>query len=213
MRTRYKIILIVGLRGLIKSLIASVKYSKPLKIILHPKVKTKITKNSRIEIDNRFLMGVKDSIANFQTQGKSMLRIEQNGELLIRNGSHGSTNIGPCSIVAVVGGKLEIGDSYISGNSRIICEERIKIGDNCAISWNTQMIDTDIHELSGSDKTEKIVIEDDVWIGHDVIVKKGVTIGQGSVIASGSIVLDDIPSNCLAAGSPAKIKKKNISWK
>jgi acetyltransferase-like isoleucine patch superfamily enzyme len=38
-------------------------------------------------------------------------------------------------------------------------------------------------------------------------VLKGVSIGDNSVIAAGSIVTKDIPSNVVAAGSPACIVK------
>ena len=61
-------------------------------------------------------------------------------------------------------------------------------------------------------KSKPIVIEDNVWIGVNVLILKGVTIGHGSVIAAGSIVTRDIPCNCLAAGIPAKVIREKISW-
>ncbi|MGB3346396.1 MAG: serine O-acetyltransferase EpsC [Candidatus Humimicrobiia bacterium] len=51
-------------------------------------------------------------------------------------------------------------------------------------------------------------------IGDNVILYTGVTIlgpvkiGENSVIGAHSLVLDSIPPNCLAAGTPAKIVKK-----
>ena len=53
-------------------------------------------------------------------------------------------------------------------------------------------------------KISPIIIEDGVHIGIGAIVLPGVTIGEGSVIGAGSIVSRDIPSHCVAVGSPAK---------
>lgn len=52
-----------------------------------------------------------------------------------------------------------------------------------------------------------VTIGDDVWIGANCIILKGVTIGARSVIGAGSIVTRDIPSDCIAAGTPAKVIK------
>jgi acetyltransferase-like isoleucine patch superfamily enzyme len=48
-------------------------------------------------------------------------------------------------------------------------------------------------------------LEENVWVGMNVIILKGVTIGKNSVIAAGSIVTKPIPANCLAGGNPAKV--------
>lgn len=51
----------------------------------------------------------------------------------------------------------------------------------------------------------KITIEDDVWIGANVIINKGVTIGKGSVIGAGAVVTNDIPPYSIAFGVPCKV--------
>lgn len=50
-------------------------------------------------------------------------------------------------------------------------------------------------------------IEDDCWIGGNVIILPGVTIGQGSTIGAGSVVTKDIPPFSVAVGSPCKVRK------
>lgn len=52
-----------------------------------------------------------------------------------------------------------------------------------------------------------IVIDDDVWIGMNVIILSGVHVGKGAVIAAGTMVTKDIPPYAIVAGNPAKIKK------
>lgn len=60
-----------------------------------------------------------------------------------------------------------------------------------------------------SNKSSKVIIEDDVWLGCGVKVMSGVTIGKGSVIAAGAVVTKDIPPYTLYGGVPAK-KIKDI---
>lgn len=51
---------------------------------------------------------------------------------------------------------------------------------------------------------QKIIIEDDVWIGLGSIVLSGVTIKTGSIIAAGSVVTKDVEPYSIYAGNPAK---------
>lgn len=99
----------------------------------------------------------------------------------------------------------------------IFCRTQITIGANCAISWNCEIIDDDMHTLIIDDEpklsSKGIYIGIKVWIGSNVRILKGVTIGDGSVIASGSIVTKNVPSNKLVGSSPAKIIKGKIDWK
>jgi acetyltransferase-like isoleucine patch superfamily enzyme len=53
-----------------------------------------------------------------------------------------------------------------------------------------------------------INIGNNVWVPGATVLPH-VTIGDNSVIAAGSLVLNDIPSNCLAAGIPCKVIKSN----
>jgi len=129
--------------------------------------------------------------------------------------TEGPTNIGPNSIVHVEA-VFEMGDSYINSHARILCGERITIGDGCAIAWNVELLDTDRHKLYVDGEqvkmTKPIKIQDDVWIGHNVTVKKGVTIGEGAVVASDSVVTQDVAPRTLVAGTPAKVIKENVRW-
>lgn len=51
---------------------------------------------------------------------------------------------------------------------------------------------------------EKIIIEDDVWVGYGSIILSGVKICQGSIIAAGSVVTKDVEPFSIYAGVPAK---------
>lgn len=53
--------------------------------------------------------------------------------------------------------------------------------------------------------TGSLQIEDDVWIGHNVMILAGCkTIGRGAVIGAGSILTRDVPRYAVMAGNPAR---------
>ncbi|QHT72151.1 acyltransferase [Rhodocytophaga rosea] len=104
-------------------------------------------------------------------------------------------------------------NSYINPNCIIICQEKIEIGNECAISWNFTAMDTDLHHITGSPLTAPIIIEDNVWIGANVTVLKGVRIGKGAVIAAQAVVTKNVPPHSLVAGNPAKLIREQVEWK
>lgn len=55
-------------------------------------------------------------------------------------------------------------------------------------------------------KRSSLVIENDVWIGANVIITCNCRkIGNGAVVGAGSIVTKDIPSYAIAVGNPARV--------
>src|ERR1700761_4377365 len=55
------------------------------------------------------------------------------------------------------------------------------------------------------DHSTPLVIQDDVWIGHNVMILPGCKlIGRGAVIGAGSVVTRDVPSYSIVAGNPAR---------
>ncbi len=109
-------------------------------------------------------------------------------------------------------GRIALGDYVlISPGTRIISSYSIEIGANTMIASGCYISDSDWHSLY--DRTAEnghaapIVLEENVWLGVNVIVGKGVRIGANSVIGAGSVVVRDIPANVVAAGNPATVKK------
>ena len=61
-------------------------------------------------------------------------------------------------------------------------------------------------------KDKDIVIENEVWIGANVIILDGVTIGRGAIIGAGAVVTKSIPEYTVAAGNPCiPIRKRFTS--
>jgi acetyltransferase-like isoleucine patch superfamily enzyme len=52
---------------------------------------------------------------------------------------------------------------------------------------------------------ETLVIEDDVWIGHNAVLLPGCKhVGRGAVIGAGAIITREVPAYAVMAGNPAR---------
>jgi len=92
----------------------------------------------------------------------------------------------------------------------VAAAKSVQIGRDVLCGVNTFISDTDWHPRDPVDRllghtgsVAPVVIEDNVWLGANVIVLKGVTIGRNSVIGAGSVVSKSIPPNSVATGTPA----------
>jgi maltose O-acetyltransferase len=143
----------------------------------------------------------------------------------IRIGEH--CQIQGLMMVYAYGGSITMGNHCsLSVNSRIISTTRITIGNRVLIAHNVNIIDNNSHPLDADLRhqdflesytigmqphdlnAKPIVIEDDVWIGYNVSVKKGVTIGEGAIIGSDSVVTHDVPAWTINIGNPLRCIKQ-----
>jgi acetyltransferase-like isoleucine patch superfamily enzyme len=91
----------------------------------------------------------------------------------------------------------------------------VKFGPNCALypvghplkARERAFLNAATGERRNMTTGAPIVIEDDVWLGGNVIVLPGVTIGARSVIGAGSVVTKSIPPDVFAAGNPCRVIK------
>lgn len=94
----------------------------------------------------------------------------------------------------------------------------VRIGDDVMFASENQVRADDGHPIfdvvTGRrvNISKSITIGNHVWLGRAAIVLGGVTIGDGSVIGYGSVVTKRVPNNCVAAGVPAKVMRRNIAW-
>lgn len=106
----------------------------------------------------------------------------------------------------VIGDNSGLGiNSYIRG--------KVKIGKNVMMGMDVIIMtkshkfdDTSIPMILQGDKPEKeVIIENDVWIGHRVIILPDVKIGSGAIIGAGAVVTKDVPEYSIVGGVPSKI--------
>ncbi len=188
----------------IKSLIIT-KNIKPLRI--RNNVCFDLSKSCKFNINGTLVFG---DIRYKNTGKKIILRMDDNSKIIV----NGSFNFFyGCDIVLFKNATLTLGNSFINSDAKIRCHKSITIGDDCAISHDFTIMDSNAHYLDGDNKTKPVVIKDHVWIGTRVTILSGVTVGDGAVIAAGSIVTKDVPAHSLVGGNPAKVLKENVEWK
>ena len=54
------------------------------------------------------------------------------------------------------------------------------------------------------DRVGRVVIRDNVFVGHQAIITPGVSIGPNAIVAAGAVVTHDVPEGAIVAGSPAR---------
>jgi len=109
--------------------------------------------------------------------------------------------------------KLSIGNySWIGDDVDLYTLGEIDIGNHVVISQRSYLC-TGSHDYSQTDfpiYQKPIKIHDQVWIATDVFIAPGVIINEGSVIGVRSSVFQNIPSNKICIGTPAKILRDRI---
>jgi acetyltransferase-like isoleucine patch superfamily enzyme len=130
----------------------------------------------------------------------------------------GSADIGHGSKLSV-GGNLVLGDGFkITAESSIVASKKIEFGENCLLSWDVLIMDTDFHIVK--DKSENILnpptpitIGNKVWIGCRCTILKGADIPDNSVIGANSLVSKKLDKeNATYGGQPARILREEITW-
>jgi acetyltransferase-like isoleucine patch superfamily enzyme len=86
---------------------------------------------------------------------------------------------------------------------------RTLIGPNVSIFSGTHPEDPLLRNgTAGPELGKEVIIEDDVWIGGNVVILPGVCIGRGSVIGAGSVVTKSVPPLFIAVGNPARLLRE-----
>jgi acetyltransferase-like isoleucine patch superfamily enzyme len=99
------------------------------------------------------------------------------------------------------------GANFMSAMSTIKVGNKVMFGPGVTIlggDHRTNVVGTymfDVHEKLPENDLD-VVIEDDVWVGANVLILKGVKIGRGCIIGAGSIVVKSIPAYTIYVGSP-----------
>ncbi len=105
---------------------------------------------------------------------------------------------------------MKVGKNFVRQEKVVIDQSHcwlIEIGDDVKIAPRSYLLSHDgttLQEL-GYCKLGIIKIGNNVFIGAGSTIMPNVIIGDNVIIGAGSLVINDIPSNSVAVGTPAKV--------
>jgi acetyltransferase-like isoleucine patch superfamily enzyme len=130
----------------------------------------------------------------------------------------GKANIGHGSKISCRG-KLTVGENFnITAESTLLCAKEITFGNNCLLSWDVLVMDTDFHPVFDKNKSrvnpdKAVVVGNDVWIGCRSTILKGTIIDNNTVVAANTVIGKKIEGkNQVIGGNPPAVIKKEIYW-
>ena len=95
----------------------------------------------------------------------------------------------------------------------------ISIGERCMFSYGVNVYHTDAHPIFDIEtgelinKVRTLKIGNHVWVGANATITKNVHIADNCIIGWGAVVGKSCSdSNCVLAGNPARIVRRNINW-
>lgn len=119
----------------------------------------------------------------------------------------------------------------IGRNTKIYAVNSVILEDFATIAYDVTIMDNNNHPINPEERkiiysnpslnfplrslwkisdSAPILIQRNAWVGANAIILKGVTIGENSIVGIGAVVTKNVPKNCIVAGNPAKIVKKDI---
>jgi acetyltransferase-like isoleucine patch superfamily enzyme len=116
---------------------------------------------------------------------------------------------------------IVIGDNVGIGY-RCVLHCDIEIGNKVMIAGHVAMIGADDHRYdvvgqamwdSGRGDARKVIVEDDVWIGHGAIILSGSRIGRGAIVAAGSVIAGDVEPYSIVIPPKASLVRKRLAEK
>lgn len=179
------------------------------KVFCNAGTKFCLSKSSKIILEDELHIGYNAFINNGRS---TIVRVDDSAEIQVKGKFQVYYG---ADIICLKNAKLVLNGGFINADTKIRCFGSITIGKGAKISHNVTIMDGDGHriEYDGYVPHKPVVIGEHVWIGTKAIILKGVTIGDGAIVAAGAVVTKDVPAHSLVAGNPARIIKKNVTWR
>lgn len=90
------------------------------------------------------------------------------------------------------------------GGIGVVIHTRSKIGDNCIIDQGVT--------VGGKNREYEVpVIGNNVYVGAGAKILGPIKVGDNVIIGANAVITKDIPDNCVVAGVPGRIIKRNIT--
>lgn len=130
----------------------------------------------------------------------------------------GKASIGHGSKLSVRGNLTLGADFNMTAESTIVCAHQISFGNDCLLSWDILIMDTDEHPIINQDDIrtnpdKPILVGNHVWIGCKCTLLKGTEIPNNTVVAAGTLLTSAFSGeNQVIGGNPPAVLKSDVRW-
>lgn len=94
----------------------------------------------------------------------------------------------------------------------------VTIGDDVMIATGVRLRTDDGHPVFSisdgqrANPSRSIVVGDHVWLAIDSFLLGGAGVGDGAVVGARALVTKRFPNNCVVAGVPAAVIRRDVAW-
>ena len=130
----------------------------------------------------------------------------------------GKASIGHGSKLSIRGDLALGADFNMTAESTIVCAKSIRFGNDCLLSWDILVMDTDEHPLYNKEHKrinpdKPIIVGNHVWIGCKCVLLKGAEIPDNTVLAAGTLLTSAFSGEQqVIGGNPPSILKREVRW-
>lgn len=130
----------------------------------------------------------------------------------------GKASIGHGSKLSVRGNLTLGADFNMTAESTIVCTHQISFGNDCLLSWDILIMDTDEHPIINQDgirtnPDKPILVGNHVWIGCKCTLLKGTEIPNNAIVAAGTLLTSAFSGeNQVIGGNPPAVLKSDVRW-
>ena len=124
------------------------------------------------------------------------IRVGQDATVRIGRNVSSTSRVG---ISAVEGTTITVGDDVMFAS-----ENQLRGDDGHPIF--------DVHSGKRVNPARDITIGAHCWIGARAVLLGGTTLGPGSVVGMSALAKGRFPNNCVLAGIPAKVVRRDVAW-
>lgn len=126
-------------------------------------------------------------------------------------------------------GRVTVGAFTCLNATTIVCRDRVDVGAHCLLAWGVVVTDSwceagataDARKLAvraaaadpnrvppAAGTPRPVVLEDNVWVGFDSVIRPGVRLGRGCIVGCKSVVAEDVPAYAVVVGNPARVVRQ-----
>ena len=130
----------------------------------------------------------------------------------------GKASIGHGSKLSVRGNLTLGADFNMTAESTIVCAHQISFGNDCLLSWDILIMDTDEHPIINQDgirtnPDKPILVGNHVWIGCKCTLLKGTEIPNNAIVAAGTLLTSAFSGeNQVIGGNPPAVIREEVRW-